>query len=82
MNSGLTGFRRLVQDRIDLRHCGVIDRPTERAGNRRKLLGTTRTPQGDICMVAVEHPAYGKMDDPPAEPVDGPAEAHDVLLIT
>jgi hypothetical protein len=61
----------LIQDAIDFDHCRTIDLPTQRAGDRRKLIGAARAPQGDARSISIEHPADRKVDNAPVKPLLG-----------
>jgi hypothetical protein len=54
---------RLTQDAVDLDHRGIIDAPTENIRYRRELVFPACTPEGDVRIAAIEHPAGGEMND-------------------
>src|ERR1700752_4799313 len=57
----------LLENSIDLGHGFSIDPPPENVGDRQKLLGAPGTPQRDVALATIEHPAYGQMDHSSAE---------------
>jgi hypothetical protein len=64
---------RVCKDALDLVHRSGVDAPAHGLTDGRKLIGPTRSPQGDICVAAIEHPANREMDDPLAVVVVGKA---------
>jgi hypothetical protein len=54
----------VAEDALDLGHCRGVDAPAHGLADSRQLIGSPRTPQGDIRIAAIEHPTNREMDDP------------------
>src|SRR5208282_2046741 len=55
---------RLAEAALDLVHGRGVDMPAHGLADSRQLIGSTRTPQGDIRIAAIERPTNREMDDP------------------
>src|ERR1700688_5085680 len=60
---------RLLENPVDLVHRCLVDVPAYDVGDRRELTRAACAPQGDIAFAAIEHPARGQVNHPPAEAV-------------
>src|SRR5579871_1336423 len=58
---------RLTEDTVDFLHHIAFEVPPQRIADGRELIGAPRAPQGNVHVVAVEHPSHGEMNHSPAE---------------